>query len=240
MQLEIATLVAKYDELVARTVESFSERQEESPIFFRKLRTTVAVLPTSLKYQHKYFLKHHCSEIAKTTTVEEIFSILNRYCNFLNCGLLTYIISKLGDEELQKQLSTYTAALQAFRSRTKITDFVKTCVGKQINVPGCVSLRTKLGSEWEHRTLQDAEEYCKSMADSSSLADYVLYLEKVASGSIYLSWRVPNHAIGFLIAAMNSEFLQHHCIEEVTIDGEDLEEYEEQYYIPCLQLISQV
>ena len=119
MQLEIAALVPKYDELVARTVENFSERQEESPIFFRKLRITVAVLPTSLKYQHKYFLEHHFSQIARAITVEEIFSILNRYCNFLNCGLLTYIISKFGDEELQKQLSTYTAALQAFRSQTK-------------------------------------------------------------------------------------------------------------------------
>ena len=79
------------------------------------------------------------------------------------------------------------------------------------------------------------------MADSSSLADYVLYLEKVASGSIYLSWRVPYHAIGFLIAAMNSEFLQYHCIEEITIDGEDLEKYKRQhYYIPSPRLIHQV
>ena len=231
VQLEIATLVAMYDELVARTVESFSERQEESPVFFRKLRTTVAVLPTSLKYQHKYFLEQHFSQIARATTVEEIFSILNRYCNFLNCGLLSYIITKFGDEELQKQLCTYTAALQAFRSQTKITDFVKTCVGKQINVPECVSLRTILGSEWEHRTLQDVEEYCKSMAGSSYLADYVLYLEKVASGCIYLSLRVPNHAIDFLAAAMNSEFLQRHCIEEVTIDAMDLKEYKYQHGI---------
>jgi len=240
VQLEIAALVAMYDELVAKTVETFSERQEDSPIFFRKLRTTVAVLPTSMKYQHKYFLEQHFSQIARATTVEEIFSILSRYCNFLNCGLLAYIISKFGDEELQKQLTKYTVALQTFRSRTKITDFVKTCIGKQIIVPECVSLKMKLGSEWEHCTLQDAEEYHKSMADSSSLADYVLYLEKVASGSIYLSWRVPSHATDLLASTINFEFLQHHRIEEFTIDNVDLEEYKRRYYIPSLQLINQV
>ena len=240
VQLEIAALVAMYDELVAKTVETFSERQEDSPIFFRKLRTTVAVLPTSMKYQHKYFLEQHFSQIARATTVEEIFSILSRYCNFLNCGLLAYIISKFGDEELQKQLTKYTVALQTFRSRTKITDFVKTCTGKQIIVPECVSLKMKLGSEWEHCTLQDAEEYHKSMADSSSLADYVLYLEKVASGSIYLSWRVPSHATDLLVSAINFEFLQHHRIEEFTIDNVDLEEYKRRHYIPSLQLINQV
>ena len=240
VELEIAALVTMYDDLVARTVETFSERQEDSPMFFRKLRTTVAVLPTSMKYQHKYFLEQHFSQIARATTVEEIFSILNRYCNFLNCGLLAYIISKFGDEELQKQLTNYTVALQTFRSRTKITDFVKTCTGKQIIVPECVYLKMKLGSEWEHCTLQDAEEYSKSMADSLSLADYVLYLEKVASGSIYLSWRVPSHATGLLASAINFEFLQHHRIEEVTIDNVDLEEYKRRHYIPIPQLINQV
>ena len=231
VQFEIVELVALYDELVATTVESFIEKQEDSSVFFRKLRTAVAVLPTSLKYQHRYFLEHHSSQIAKATTVEEIFSILNRYCNFLNCGLLAHIITKFGNVDLQKKLTNYTVALQAFRSRTKITDFVKTYTGKQMNAPECVTLRAKLGSEWEHHTLEDAEKICKTMAESSSLADYVLYLEKVTLGCIYLSWRVLNHAVGFLAAAMDSKFLQCHCVEEVTIDGVDLEvyKYERQY-----------
>jgi len=229
---EIVELVDMYDELVARTVESFIEKHEDSSVFFRKLRTAVAVLPTSLKYQHRYFLEHHSSQIAKATTVEEIFSILNRYCNFLNCGLLAHIITKFGNVDLQKKLTNYTVALQAFRSRTKITDFVKTYTGKQINAPECVTLRAKLGSEWDHRTLEDAEKICKTMAEISSVADYVPYLEEVASGCICLSWRVWNHAVDFLAAAMDSKFLQCHCVEEVTIDGVDLEVYKyERRYI---------
>ena len=214
-----------YDDLVRNAGVFFSKRQARSSDFFVEFRISVAVLPTSLKYQHDYFLKHHSSQIARATTVEEIFSILNRYWNFLNCSLLVHIITKFGDEELQKQLSTYTTALQAFRSRTKISDFVKTCPGNQTIPPEFVALKTKLSPDWKDRTLEDVEVYRMSMVHSSSLASYALYLVEGVPGSIYLLWSVPSHAIDFLAAAINSEFLQHHYIEEVTIGGEDLEEF---------------
>ena len=225
VQVEIATLVNQYDDLVAKAVEMFSERQEYVPNFFRKLRISVAILPTSLKYQHKYFLMHHSPQIAKATTVEEIFSILNSYCNFLNCSLLSHIISKFGDEGLQKQLNSYTTALQAFRSQTKITDFLKTCTGNSKIPPEFVALKTRMGSQWQHCTLEDAEEYRKSLAQNSSLASYALYFVEGVPGSIYLVWGVPNHAIKYIATTMNSAFLQQNCIEEVSIDGEDLEVY---------------
>ena len=230
VQQEIATLVDKYDDLVAKTVESFSERQEDSPNFCRKLRISVAVLPSSLKYQHSYFLEHHSSQIAKATTVEEIFSILNRYWNFLNCSLLAHIISKFGDEEQQEQLSSYTTALQAFRLRTKITDFFKAYTGTPNLPPEFVTLKIKMGSEWEQCTLEDAEELRRSMATNSSTTDLAFYFMGGCPGSIYLVWSVSNRAVRFLAAAMNSEFLRHHSVEEVTIDGVGLEEYKREHY----------
>ena len=230
MQQEIATLVDMYDDLVAKAGVFLSRQQAISPDFLIEFRTRVAVLPTSLKYQHKYFLAHHSSQIAKATTVEEILCILNTYCNFLNCSLLVHIINKFGDEELQKQLSSYTQALQSFRLRTKISDFIKACKGNPNLPPEFVVIKTKMGSEWQHRTLEEAEEYRKSIAHDSSVANYALYLVAADLGSIYLVWSVPSHAIGFVVVAMSSEFLKHHCIEEVTIDGQDLKEYKHQHY----------
>ena len=146
-----------------------------SPEFFFEFRVSVAVLPTSLKYQHKYFLEHHSSQIGKATTVDEIFSIVNRYCNFLNCSLLAHIIGKFGDEELRMQLSRYIEALQAFRLRTRITDFFKAYIGAPNLPPEFVPLKEKMGSEWEQCTLEDAEEYRKSMAKNSATTDFTFY-----------------------------------------------------------------
>ena len=243
VQQEIATLVDMYDDLVAKTVEKFSERQEYSPHFCRKLRISVAVLPTSLKYQHKYFLKHHSSQIGKATTVEEIFSILNSYWNFLNCSLLAHIIGKFGDEELQMQLSRYIETLQAFRLQTRITDFFKAYTETPNLPPEFIPLKIKMGSEWEQCTLEDAEGYRESMAKNSSTTDITFYFMGGYPGSIYLVWSVSNHAIQFLAAAMNLEFLQNHSVEEITIDGVELEEYKHQPYFlfhPEFTVISQV
>ena len=224
-------LVCMYDELVANAVGTFGEKQEDSPRFFRKLRASVAVLPTSLKYQHHYFLKQHSSEIAKTTTVEEIFFILNSYWNFLNCSLLVHIINKFGDEDLKKELSAYTTALKEFRSRTKVTDFSKMCAESSEIPPEFVALRTRMGPNWEHCTLEDIEEHQQSLAENSSLADYALYFMAGFPGSIYLLWSVPKHAVNFLAITIDQQFCNRHGIEEVTIDGENLEKYKHTHYI---------
>ena len=241
VQKEIATLVDMYDDLVAKAGVFLSRRQAISPDFLIEFRTRVAVLPTSLKYQHKYFLAHHSSQIAKATTVEEILCILNTYCNFLNCSLLVHIINKFGDEELQKQLSSYTTALQSFRLRTRITDFIKAYTGNPTLPQQFVALKMKIGSGWEQCTLEDAEELRRSMAIDSSTTDFTTYFMGGVPGSIYLVWSVSIYAVRFLAAAMNSEFLQSHFIEEVTIDGIDLEEYKIQHdYDLQFTVISQV
>lgn len=225
LQLEIDKLVVMYDHLVEKTVVILSEEQEKSPSFFRKFRISVTVLPTSLKYQHKYFLEQHCSKIVKATTVEEIFSILNSDWDFLNYSLLAHIISKFGNEEVKEQLSSYTTSLQAFRSQTKIRDFMKAWTVNPNLSPTFVFLTTKMSSEWDNCTLEDVEEYRKSMAKRSSLPVYNFHFKGANQGCICLTWSVPDHAICFLTVAMNSVFLQQHSIEEVTIDGKNLDGY---------------
>lgn len=231
LQLEKDMLVSKYDSLVANTVETFIEKQENLPKFFRRVRTSVAVLPTTLKYQHRHFLENRSSQIANATTIEEIFSILNSYCNFLNCSLLAHVINMFGDEEVRKELNSYLTALQSFRSHTKITDFIKAFPENSEIPPEFVILKMRMGTEWEHCTLEDIEEYRKSMAEHLSLADYAVYLMGGLPGSIYLLWSIPDHAVCIYAFTVDQHFSNWHSIEEVTIDGEGLEEYKQKYYL---------
>ena len=79
------------------------------------------------------------------------------------------------------------------------------------------------------------------MATDSSTTDLTTYFMGGFPGSIYLVWSVSDHAVRFLAASINSEFLQNHFIEEVTIDGVDLEEYKLQHdYDLPFTVISQV
>lgn len=239
VQHEKDMLVSMYDKLVENAVVTFSRQQEHSPEFFRRLRATVAVLPTSLKYQHQYFLDRHSPQVAKATTVEEIFSILNMYCDFLNCGLLAHIIDKFGDKSLKKELSNYTTALKEFCLRTKITDFIKT-YGQTLKVPpGFVTVKMKMGIKWESSTLEDVEEYRKSVALDSALAGYTIYVNGGVSQSIYLLWSVPHHAVHFLTVAIDLQFFHRHHIQEVTINEEDLRMYKLRHILPEIKVSNQ-
>ena len=239
VQQEKDMLVSMYDKLVENAVVTFSRQQEHSPEFFCRLRAAVAVLPTSLKYQHQYFFDRHCPQVAKATTVEEIFSILNMYCDFLNCGLLAHIIEKFGDKSLKRELSNYTTALKEFCLRTKITDFIKT-YGQTLKVPpGFVTVKMKMGIKWESSTLEDVEEYRKSVALDSALAGYTIYVNGGVSQSIYLLWSVPHHAVHFLSVAIDLQFCHRHHIQEVTIDEEDLRMYKLRHILPEIKVSSQ-
>ena len=61
--------------------------------------------------------------------------------------------------------------------------------------------------------------------------DFAFYFMGGGPGSIYLVWSASNYTIQFLAATMNSEFLRHHSVEKVTIDGVELEEYKCQHYL---------
>jgi len=92
-------------------------------------------------------------------------------------------------------------------------------------------VKMKMGIKWESSTLEDVEEYRKSVAVDLALADYTIYVNGGVSQSIYLLWSVPDHAVQFLAVGMDQQFCHRHHIEEVTIDGEDLEEYKRHHYI---------
>ena len=69
------------------------------------------------------------------------------------------------------------------------------------------------------------------MATDSSTTDFTTYFNGGVPGSIYLVWSVSIYSVRFLAAAITSEFLQNHSVEEVTINGVELEEYKRQGYL---------
>ena len=55
VQREIDTLKGMYDDLLMKTVESFKEKHAETPTFLSRLRTSIGILPSSLKDEHIHF-----------------------------------------------------------------------------------------------------------------------------------------------------------------------------------------
>ena len=227
VQGEIDTLKGMYDHLFMKTVKSFKQKTVETPTFLSELRTSIAILPSSLKDEHKQFLKEHSSEIAKATSVDELFITVNCYSDFLNCSLVVHVIDRFGDDQLREDLQDYIVQLEAFRCRTNLTDFVAAHAGNQEIPPDFIRVVLKMGPQWELHTLNDLEEFRKTLRGRSFLTSYAFRFTGVETGSIFLTWSVPRTCSDFLVSSLDLHFRQQYQIEGVTIDGVDLaiEEY---------------
>ena len=240
VQHEIHTLKGMYDHLLMKTVESFKEKYMETPAFLSRLRTSIAILPSSLKEEHIHFLHEKSSEIAKATSVDELFIIVNCYSDFLNCSLVVHVIERFGDDQLREDLQNYTVELESFRFRTNLSDFIAAHTGRQEIPRNFLKLVLKMGPQWELCTLKDLEEFCKTLKGRSFLTSYAFRFIGGETGSIFLIWSVPRTCNDALVSSLDRHFLQQCNIEEVTIDGEDLENYRRRrhHYLPNLDAVS--
>ena len=236
---EIDTLKGMYDDLLMKTVESFKEKHAVTPTFLSRLRTSIGILPSSLKDEHIHFLEMKASEIANATSIDELFIIVSCYSDFYNNSLVAHIIRKFGDDKLREDLQKYTAEFETFCSHTNLSDFVAALTKSHEIPPDFSELVLKMGPQWELRTLMDLEEFHKTLKGRSFLASYAVRLMRGKTGSIFLIWSVPRTCRGFLISSLDHQFLEQCNIEAVTIDGEDLEEYRRRrYYLPDLDAVS--
>lgn len=128
---EIDTLKGMYDDLLMETVEYFKEKHAQTPAFLSKLRTSIGILPSSLKDEHIHFLEKKSSEIANATSVDELFIIVSCYSDFYNYTLVAHVIRKFGNDKSRKDLQNYTAEFEAFCVRTNLSDFVAALTGSQ-------------------------------------------------------------------------------------------------------------
>ena len=170
-----------------------------------KLKMCVTQLPVSVKYQHKKFLEDKLSAIDNAPTVAAVFAILGLYWNFLNCGLLTELIRRLGNDETKLLMEQYTEQLRQFRRKTKLGDFV----GKwaQSTPPHFVEFKAEMGHAWRDYTLEDLVEFRKRLARSLCVEEYALIIKSANSGSVVITWALPSSLPG-IADTLQSAFLE--------------------------------
>ena len=235
---EIDNLKGMYDDLFMEAVEYFKEKHAETPTILSKLRTSIAILPSSLKDEHIHFLESKSSEIAEATSVDKLFIIVSLYSDFYNYSLVAHIIRKFGNDKSRKDLQNYTAEFEAFCVRTNLSDFVAAITGSQEIPPEFSEVVFKMGPQWELHTLKDLQEFHKTLIGRSFLASHTSRLMGGKTGSILLIWSVPRSCCDFLISSLDPHFLQQYNIERVTVDGQDLEEYIRYHYISDVNAVS--
>ena len=158
------------------------------------LKRCITQLPVSVKYQYVRFLQGNLSAINNATSVDEVFSILSLYWDFLNCGLLDVIVRRLGNDETKQLMEQYKVKLREFRMKTKLGDYIGK--GKGSNPRYFTEFTTELGGDWRERTLEDLEQFRIKLARLMQVEEYALHFNRVQPGSVSVTWAIPSSLPG--------------------------------------------
>ena len=158
------------------------------------VKLCITQLPVSIKHQHMKFLQENLSAISNAKSVQEIFSILALYWDFLNCGLLNEIVRRLGNYETKQLMDQYMEKLREFRVKTNLGDFI----GKWVRCcpPHFSEFITELHGEWREHTLEDLENLRIKLARTICVEGYALQCISTKPGSVTVTWAIPSSLPG--------------------------------------------
>ena len=214
----IQTMEIKFGQLVDHV-------QEEQNIPLMKLKRCITLLPASIKDQHIAFIRENMSDIKESKSMEEIFLLLNLYWDFLNYTLLEHIVNEFGNNDTKCAMAKYVTELVAFRKATKLSNFVTHWPCTEKVPPDMTKLVTKMERDWYNCTLEDVEQFRRTLTQKLLLPSFAVLLRKAEQGCISLTWLIPSSIVNLLSKDIHNtklRWFKEHCIERLSIDGQDL------------------
>ena len=200
-----AKLKKKFTSVVIHTKICFTEQEEESKKFLKKLKITLTSLPLFTQYEDKGFLKEEENRIDEAKNVVEIFRILNPYWNYVDYEFLEHIVEEFGTSELKEEMKKYITELDQFEKETTVQDFSLATQGKVVVPAHYRELAVKLEKDPKECTLHDVRQFKKSLLNESSLKEYAVLLEGVGCSSIEIFLAFPPEAYAKLSEVINAD-----------------------------------
>ena len=211
-----AKLKKKFTSVVIHTKICFTEKEEESKKFLKKLKITLTSLPLFTQYEDKDFLKEEKIRIEKAKDVDEIFEVLKPYWNYVDYDFLEHIIEEFGTEEIQEEMKEYVAELELFEKETTVHDFSLVIQGKEVIPAHYIKLAVKLEKDPKRFTLHDVRQFKKSVENDSSLKEYVVLLQEMSCSSVEIFLAFPPEAYAKLSEVIStSQFRKEHKVASV-------------------------
>ena len=186
------------------------------------LLQSITRLPGDLKSEHKLFTKKKGKKLIKAKKVEEVFLIANEYWDFLNYSLLYHIIDRHASDEMKVEMKGYADKIAQFRKTTCLRVFSKVYKRKPKTTDDQFK---KLVSEhkidWSTATLEHVEQFRNDICSELSLSAFSLQLAAITTGSVVLTWLVPQSLVAHIQKAitLSSQTMRKHHVSQLTVDG---------------------
>ena len=117
-------------------------------------------IPVTLRLQLGDCLSRRFPEISRAQSILHVFVTLSFLWDYLNPGLLKFLVQEFGSVADNDMMSAYMDRLKVFRNSTTIIEYINANDSEEnLNCSFYSEVVTKFGREWENKSLEDAENY---------------------------------------------------------------------------------
>ena len=214
----VEQLQEEFFDLKSDAKQSLTERENENPKFFHKFQDYLLDMPVTKKQIHVRFFTRNEDEILNAKTIQKLFAILSRYCNYSNYEIVFHIVKKFCHNELKGRMLKYRDCLTSFEKSTTVDVYL--CA---ISAPpagkireGFLRMTMKINKPPSECTLYEIRELKESIEKEASLESYAMYIETPGEGSVCVRLLIP-WQVHFLVAGVLSpDFREENLLIEVT------------------------
>ena len=223
----IEHLQGEFSDLKSDAKESLSERESQDMKFVRKFRDHLLDLPVAKKQVHIRFFTRNEDELLKAETIQKIFIILGRYCNYSNYEIIFHSVKRFCPE-LKGRMEKYCKSLTSFEKSTTVNIYlcaISARPGGEIS-QGFIRMTMKINKPPSECTLYEIRELKESIDEKASLEAYSMYIETPGEGSVQVVLHV-HEEVGWMVGVVftTPDFRRKHLLTDVRIGEEDLRKY---------------
>ena len=154
---EIPSLIRSFRSLINTVEKSMIDRSISAEDVVNEIKN----IPTILNLKLGDCLWDRAPKIFEAKSIKLLFLALSVLWDYLNPGLAEFIVKEFGSKPDKKITEAYKKHLEEFRKRVTLVEYINADHAEKSNPNRSIytEMITKFGSEWESKTLQDAEEY---------------------------------------------------------------------------------
>lgn len=185
----IVELEKRFDDLVDLIEKSFVT----SNIPLDKMLRSLKRIPVTLKRLLGDSFCDQSFKILKTKCIEELFIRLSYYWDYLNPGLLHFLVKQFGSESDKTLMMAYFNELRSFRSSVTIGEFLKIRPTETTThiLHQYKKITIKMSDDWEQKTLEDVEQFKIELCNECHLPQHFLTTTRMHHSSIAIIIYLP-------------------------------------------------
>ena len=214
----------EFSDIKHEAQESLSLKQSEDQSFIRKFRNHLLDMSVSKKQVHIQFFSRNEDEILKTETIEKLFVILGRYCNYSNYEIIFHIVKRFCPA-LKGKMLKYRDSLTNFEKSTTVDVYLYAISARPGGKlwEGFLCMTMKVNKSPSECMLYEIRELKESIEEDASLESYAMYIETPGEGSVCVRLLIPWQVHSLVARVLTPEFREKYLLTEVMIKRWDIE-----------------